>query len=91
MKPRSLARVAALALLAAAPAFAQEIDQDMNHDEGGGGCVYDRQVYAQGAELCQDGTLLRCDEGSWDAVGACTGGPGRAPISGGGDAVESDD
>ena len=91
MKPRSLACVAALALLAAPPALAQAIDQDMNHDEGGGGCVYDRQVYAQGAELCQDGTLLRCDEGSWDAVGACRGGVGQQPISGGGDAPESED
>ena len=91
MNRRSLVRIAALALLAAPSALAQDIDQDMNHDEGGGGCVNNRQVYAQGAELCQAGSLLRCDEGSWDAVGDCSGGAEQAPISGGGDAVESED
>lgn len=86
---RRLARLVALAWLAAAPAAAQEIDEDMDHAEGG--CVYDRRVYPQNAELCQDGALMRCDAGSWDEIGACEGGVGRAPISDGGDTTDADD
>jgi hypothetical protein len=91
MSHHFLASLGALSLLAASPALAQNAEQDMNHDEGGGGCVYNRQVYPQGAELCQDGALMRCDMGSWDEEGACNGGPGQAPISEGGDESESDE
>ena len=82
---RILASLGALILLAGPPALAQDVDQDMSQDEGGGGCVYNRQVHSQGAEVCQDGTLVRCDEGSWGEVAACRAGPVQAPISGGGD------
>jgi len=54
-------------------------------------CVYNRQVDPEGSERCQDGTRMRCEEGSWDDVGACRAEPERAPISEGGDEVESDD
>ncbi len=91
MLARILARLGALILLSAAPALAQNIDQEMNHDEGGGGCVDNRQVYPQGAEVCQADALMRCDAGSCDEVGACNGGPEPAPISGGGDETDSDD
>lgn len=87
--PRPLARLAVLAWLSvfvAAPTFAQEIDEDMDHDESG--CVYDRQVYPNGAEICQDGARMRCDAGAWDEIGACEGGAPQAPVSGGGDAVD---
>ena len=86
---RPLACLVAFAVLAAAPALAQEIDQDMDHDQRG--CVYDRQIYPQGAEICQDGARMRCDAGAWDEIGMCEGGAPDAPISGGGDADASDD
>ncbi len=47
-------------------------------DEAGGGCVYNREVYPEGAELCQDGTLKRCEEGAWADIGLCED-PERAP------------
>jgi hypothetical protein len=84
-----LAVVACLCVIAAAPAPAQQIDQDMDHDQSG--CVYDRQVYPDGAERCQDGARMRCDAGAWDEIGACVGGAPQAPIPGGGDAVDADD
>jgi len=90
--PRPLACLAALAVLAAlvaAPALAQEIDEDMDHGESG--CVYDRQVYPHGAEICQDGARMQCDAGAWDEIGACQGGAPPTPVSGGGDAVDADD
>lgn len=95
MNRRILASLGASILLAAsrAPAqdIAQNIKQDMNHDEGGGGCVYNREVYSQGAEICQAGALMRCDEGSWDELGACSGDIGQEPNSEGGDETASDD
>ena len=88
---RILASLGAMVALAAPAALAQSVDQDMNHDEGGGGCVYDRQVYPQSAQLCQDGILMRCDAGGWDQIGACSGGSEPAPNASGGDEDESDD
>jgi hypothetical protein len=43
---RMLASLGSLLVLTAPAAFAQSGDQDMNHAEGGGGCVYDRQLRA---------------------------------------------
>jgi hypothetical protein len=80
---RILASLGTLTLLATPSAFAQDI--------GDGGCVYDRQIYPEGAELCQDGTLKRCQEGSWDDIGICKAEPARAPNPEGGDEVESED
>lgn len=83
----SFVLLAALAFFAASSAFGQNID-DMDDDEGGGGCVSNRQVYAEGAELCQEGTLARCNAGAWDAIGVCRREPGPAPVSQGGDGID---
>ena len=91
MIQRTLAVLGLLALLAAPAALAQDSEPGMNHDEGGGGCVYDRQVYPQGAEICQGGARMRCDEGAWGEVGSCRGGPERAPVSEGGDEIDPED
>ena len=84
---RALAILGALSLLAAASAFAQQIDQDMDEDSENG-CVSNRQVYPEDTELCQDGTLVRCKAGAWGTVGACKDRPGPAPVSQGGDVVD---
>lgn len=77
----------ALSLLGAAalapPARAQGEDD-------GGGCVYEREVYPEGATLCQAGTQKRCEDGAWADVGDCPGGVAPEPPSGGGDAPEPD-
>ena len=84
---RALASLAALGLCVASAAFGQSID-DMDEDGAEGGCVSNRQVYAEDAELCQDGTLMRCSSGSWGAIGNCKDRPGQQPISQGGNSVE---
>jgi hypothetical protein len=91
MMQRGLATFGTLALLAATSAFAQNVDQDMDDDGQAGGCVSNRQVYAEGAELCQEGTLVRCNAGAWGAIGVCQEKPGPAPVSQGGDVVEESD
>ncbi len=51
-----------------------------------GSCVYNRSVYPDGAQLCQGGQLMECDEGAWADIGECDDPrPEPAPISGGGD------
>ncbi len=55
------------------------------------GCVYNRSVYPHGSEMCQGGTMMRCEEGAWAATGFCKNEPMPEPISSGGDVVESDE
>ena len=55
------------------------------------GCVYNRTVYPQGDEMCQGGTMMRCEEGAWSATGFCENEPMPEPISSGGDVMESDE
>ena len=52
-----------------------------------GGCVYNRQIYPEGYEMCQAGTQKRCDEGAWEDIGFCDGDEDPPPRSGGGDTV----
>lgn len=52
----------------------------------GGGCVFNRRIYPEGFEMCQSGTRVRCEEGSWADIGMCDGDePMPEPIEGGGD------
>jgi hypothetical protein len=54
--------------------------------DDGGGCVYDRRVYPEGAEMCQGSERVQCNEGAWEDVGDCdVEQPGPEPISEGGD------
>ena len=55
------------------------------------GCVYNREVFSHGSEMCQGGTMMRCEEGAWAASGFCKNEPMPEPISSGGDVVESDE
>lgn len=52
-----------------------------------GGCVYNRAVYPEGNEMCQSGSLMRCEEGAWSDIGCCPKKPMPEPISAGGDEV----
>jgi len=54
-------------------------------------CVYNRTVFPHGKEMCQGGTMMRCEEGAWAATGFCENEPMPNPISSGGDVVESDE
>lgn len=65
-------------LLAARVGMAQE-------DEGG--CFYNRTIYPEGAEMCQSGQLMRCEEGAWGTIGLCKKEPMPQPVSDGGDRV----
>ncbi|HXK23773.1 MAG TPA: hypothetical protein VMS55_13960 [Myxococcota bacterium] len=78
----SLATMAGAAALLgfAAPATAQD---------GQDGCVYNRQVYAEGTEMCQSGDLVRCEDGAWSDEGDCPDQPMPPPDTGGGD-VDAD-
>lgn len=88
---RALAILGALSLLAATSVFAQNVDQDMDDDAEENGCVSNRQIYPEGAELCQEGTSVRCQAGAWGAIGVCKERPGQAPVSQGGDTVDTQD
>ena len=35
------------------------------------GCVYNRSIYPEGTEACRDGSLQRCENGSWGDIGFC--------------------
>ena len=76
------APITAALLLTAAPAVAQSLSED--------GCVYDREVYPEGTEMCQSGDLMRCEDGAWTPMGDCPDEPMPAPNPGGGD-VDADD
>ena len=69
-----------LVILLAIPLSAQADSQ---------GCVYNRTVYPEGSEMCQGGTMMRCEQGAWSATGFCENEPMPEPISSGGDAPES--
>ncbi|WP_308917713.1 hypothetical protein [Jannaschia sp. LMIT008] len=43
------------------------------------GCLYDGEEYSEGAEICRFGSLLRCRNDGWVAVGTCAA-SGEAPI-----------
>ena len=74
--------IAVLLFLIAIP-FSAYADQE--------GCVYNRTVYPQGDQMCQSGTMMRCEEGAWSATGFCESEPMPEPIASGGDVMESDE
>ena len=53
--------------------------------DGDDGCVYNRQIYPEGTEMCQSGNLVRCEDGAWSAEGDCPDQPMPPPDTGGGD------
>ena len=67
--------------LAAAPGVGAD-------DEGE--CFFDRVLYPDGYEMCQSGTLKRCEDGSWANIGMCDDEAMPPPVSGGGD-IEYDE
>jgi hypothetical protein len=54
-------------------------------DEEEGGCVFDREVFPEGYEMCQGGSRKRCEDGAWADVGDCPREAMPPPRSGGGD------
>jgi hypothetical protein len=78
---RFLLALAALMLLAVPGAQAIEDD---------GSCVYNRRVFPEGYEMCQAGTLKRCEDGAWSDVGDCPDEPMEPPRPGGGDEPEEE-
>jgi hypothetical protein len=69
--------VSAALLAFATAARAQDASSD--------GCVYNRQVYPAGTEMCQSGDLVRCEDGAWSDEGDCPDQPMPEPDTGGGD------
>ena len=53
--------------------------------EDEGECFFDRVLYPDGYEMCQSGTLKRCEDGSWANIGMCRREAMPPPVSGGGD------
>jgi len=49
------------------------------------GCVYDRTIYPEGSEVCQNGTKKRCESGAWGNIGMCEDEAPPPPYSSGGD------
>ncbi len=50
------------------------------------GCVYNRSIYPEGTEACRDGSLQRCENGSWGDIGFCDEStPPAPPRASGGD------
>ena len=49
------------------------------------GCVYNRSIYPEGTEACRNGSLQRCEHGSWGDIGFCDESPPPPPpeVSGG--------
>jgi hypothetical protein len=81
-----LLSIGSLILLVAGAAFAQDpLDSESD------GCVYNRVVYPEGAQLCQSGNLVRCEDGAWSDEGDCPNEAPPAPNSEGGDVEEGDD
>jgi hypothetical protein len=76
---RSILIVATFLLLWASPTLAEDDDDS---------CVHNREVYPEGYELCENGTLKRCEEGAWSDIGRCDREDEEAPRSGGGDEDE---
>jgi hypothetical protein len=74
---------AAALLLSSAPAVAQIETED--------GCVYNREIYPEGTEMCQSGDLVRCEDGSWSPMGDCPNEPMPSPSPGGGDIPDEED
>jgi hypothetical protein len=54
------------------------------------GCVFDRRIYPEGAEICRAGVLQRCEEGAWGDVGGCEDDAAAPPPAPGGGDVEVD-
>ena len=74
---------AAVLLGAAAPAAAQNIYDDR--------CTYNRESYPEGAQMCQSGQLMRCEDGAWTPMGDCPNEPMPSPNPGGGDTDAEED
>ncbi len=77
---KQITMIALLGLVSASTAFGQELDD--------GSCFYNNENYPDGTELCQDGTLVRCEEGVWSDIGFCDGDTAPSPRSGGDDIEE---
>jgi hypothetical protein len=41
-------------------------------DRDSGDCYYNGTNYPEGYEMCQAGTLKRCEDGSWGDIGMCS-------------------
>jgi hypothetical protein len=59
--------------------------------DGEDGCVYNREIYPEGTEMCQSGDLVRCEDGAWSDEGDCPNQPMPAPDTGGGDVDSGSD
>jgi hypothetical protein len=72
--PKRFLALAALIALGAVRVHAQA-DSDAQIDAGAtgsDGCVYNRVWYPAGTEMCQDGDLVRCEDGAWSDEGDCS-------------------
>lgn len=78
---KHLLAIGALLLLAAGRVLA-----DIESDDDS--CTYNRVVYPAGSELCQNGNLVRCEDGAWSDEGDCQAQAPDAPNDEGGDEVE---
>jgi hypothetical protein len=76
---RHLLWTGALLLFCASPALA-DIEDESDR------CSYNRVEYPEGAELCQNGNLVRCEDGAWSDIGDCPDQAPDDPNSEGGDA-----
>ena len=71
----SLVLASSVTALAATASTAQET-----------GCVYNRSIYPEGTEACRNGSLQRCENGSWGDIGFCDDStPPPPPQASGGD------
>lgn len=73
--------IAAPILLGAVRAYAQDpLDAE--------GCVYNREIYPEDTEMCQNGNYVRCEDGAWSDEGDCPDEAPAPPVTQGGDVVE---
>jgi len=78
-------RIKALASAAAVFALLVGAFPAASQIEDVGGCVYNRVIYPEGTEVCQGGTLKRCESGGWGDIGMCDESEMPEPRPGGGD------
>ena len=77
---------AALLALGAARADAQDPEDPLDVE----GCVYERQLYPEDTEMCQNGTYVRCVDKAWSVEGACPDQAPQPPISQRNDPIDGD-
>jgi len=78
---KRIGSLASLAVAAALLGFAASAAAQDGED----GCVYNRQIYPEGTDMCQNGDLVRCEDGAWSDEGDCPEQPMPPPDTGGGD------